>query len=60
VNGACALAHRVVLVEATSGIPLDISLAALPFEERVIARASSYEFSTGQPSRLVPLKISWS
>jgi hypothetical protein len=39
-----ALAHRVVLVETGAGIPLDISLAALPFEERVIERASSYDF----------------
>jgi hypothetical protein len=40
-----ALAHRVVLVETAAGIPLDISLAALPFEGRLIDRASSYEFA---------------
>ena len=40
-----ALAHRVVLVETTAGIPLDISLGALPFEGRVIDRASPYEFA---------------
>jgi hypothetical protein len=39
-----ALNHRVVLVEATSGIPLDISLGALPYESRVISRASMYGF----------------
>ena len=40
-----ALAHRVVLVETAAGIPLDISLAALPFEDRIIDRASVYEFA---------------
>src|SRR5437870_4721416 len=31
-----ALARRVVLVETATGIPIDISLAGLPFEARVI------------------------
>ena len=42
---AFALANRVVLVETAAGIPLDISLAALPFEDRIIDRASLYEFA---------------
>lgn len=37
-----ALRHRVLLIEATNGIPLDVSLGALPFEERVLDRASDY------------------
>ncbi len=39
-----ALERRVVLVQTADGIPIDISLAALPFEERLIARASSFSF----------------
>lgn len=39
-----ALVHRVVLVQARTGIPLDISLGALPYESRVISRASMYSF----------------
>ena len=37
-----ALAHRVVLVETASGVPLDISLAGLPYETRVIDRSTSF------------------
>jgi hypothetical protein len=44
---AFALQHRVVLVETSAGIPLDISLAALPFEARVIGRASLFELEAG-------------
>ena len=39
-----AQCHRVLLLQSARGIPIDISLGALPFEERVIARASSYRF----------------
>jgi hypothetical protein len=38
-----ALAHRVVLVETASRIPIDISLAGLPFEARVIDRSSPFD-----------------
>jgi hypothetical protein len=38
-----ALARRVVLVETAAGIPLDISLAGLAFEERIIERSSAFE-----------------
>ena len=44
-----AIAHRVVLIQASNGIPLDISLAALPFEERVIERSSPYAFAGPVP-----------
>ena len=38
-----ALDHRVVLVETSAGIPVDISLACLPFEARVIARSTPFD-----------------
>jgi hypothetical protein len=45
-----ALRYRVLLVETASGIPLDISLAALPFEERVVSRSTTFAFA---PDHLV-------
>ncbi len=42
---AFALSYRVVLIETASGIPIDISLAALPFEERVVDRSTSFAFA---------------
>jgi hypothetical protein len=42
-----SLERRVLLVTDTNGIPLDISLAALPFEERVVNRSSAYGFAPG-------------
>ncbi|MEX2122093.1 MAG: DUF6036 family nucleotidyltransferase [Pirellulales bacterium] len=42
-----ALASRVVLLDASNGVPLDIALAAYDFEERVIARASPFQFAAG-------------
>jgi hypothetical protein len=42
-----ALERRVLLLRAANQVPLDVSLAALPFEERVIARATFFEFSQG-------------
>lgn len=39
-----ALQHRVVLLQSRSGIGIDISLAGLPFEESVVARASDFQF----------------
>ncbi len=44
---AFALSYRVVLIETASGIPIDISLAALPFEERVVDRSTSFAFAPG-------------
>ena len=37
---------RVLLLQSERGIPIDISLGALPFEERVIERATFYRFLT--------------
>ena len=39
-----ALRHRVLLLKSARGIPIDVSLAALPFEERVIERATAYRY----------------
>ncbi len=39
-----ALARRVLLLRAASGVGLDIALAALPFEESVVARSSLFAF----------------
>jgi hypothetical protein len=40
-----ALRNRVLLVKSSGGIPIDIALGALPFEERVVERASSWRVS---------------
>ena len=40
-----AIESRVLLVNAANGIPIDIALAAFPFEEQVIRRASGFQFS---------------
>jgi hypothetical protein len=42
-----ALAHRVVLVRASNGVDLDLSLAAFEFEREVLDRATPYEFESG-------------
>jgi hypothetical protein len=42
-----ALQHRVLLVESASGIAADISLSALPYEARVIDRASAVTLAEG-------------
>ncbi len=47
-----ALQHRVLLVEGSSGIGVDISLGALPFEEQMISRAANVEFLPGIELRL--------
>jgi Nucleotidyltransferase of unknown function (DUF6036) len=42
-----ALKNRVLLLAADNGVPIDIALAALPFEEQVIARATPFEYERG-------------
>jgi hypothetical protein len=37
-----ALRHRVLLLAASNGTPLDVALGAMPFEERAVGRASAY------------------
>jgi hypothetical protein len=39
---AFAIERRVVLVETAAGIPLDIALGGLPFEQRVVERATAF------------------
>lgn len=38
-----ALVHRVLYIQASNGIHLDVALAAIPFEEACIVRASIWE-----------------
>ena len=47
-----ALRHRVLLLRAANGVPLDVSLGALAFEEQAVAGASLEEFVPGQRLRL--------
>jgi hypothetical protein len=42
-----ALRNRVLLLKATNGVPLDISLGAMPFEERTIERSSLFDLGGG-------------
>jgi hypothetical protein len=42
-----ALTRRVLLVEASNSVPLDVSLGGLPFEERLVGRASDFEVVEG-------------
>lgn len=44
-----ALENRVLLVQAVSGVGIDIALGGMPFEESVVARATPYEFAPGIP-----------
>lgn len=43
-----ALANRVLLLHGPSRVPLDIALGAMPFEERCVARASTFDIGHGQ------------
>jgi len=43
--GRFALENRVLLLSASNGSPLDICLAGIPFEERMIGRASPFAFA---------------
>ena len=47
-----ALKHRVLLVRASNGIPLDVSLGALAFEEKAVATATMEEIVPGTVLRL--------
>lgn len=39
---AFARQTRVVLIQSSQGIPIDVSLGAIPFEERAVSRASAF------------------
>ncbi len=43
-----ALQHRTLLLAATNGVHLDVSLGAMPFEERTVERASAFVLSDGR------------
>ena len=43
-----ALRHRTLLVTASNGVHADISLGAMPFEERAVDRASAFAIGDGQ------------
>lgn len=47
-----ALRHRVLLLRATNGIPLDISFGALDFEHKAVATAAAVEIVPGISLRL--------
>jgi hypothetical protein len=42
-----ALRNRVVLAQASNGVGVDVSLGAIPFEERAVERASDFEIGEG-------------
>jgi predicted nucleotidyltransferase len=42
-----AIERRVLLVETVTGVPLDISLAGLAYESRIVDRASSFAIEPG-------------
>lgn len=44
---AFALQNRVLLLRTSGGIDLDVSLAALPYEELVVARSSTFVYPPG-------------
>ncbi len=60
---AFALKHRVLLLKAKNGIPVDLSLGALPFEESAVREAAMQEITPGvklklcSPAALVVYKV---
>jgi hypothetical protein len=42
-----ALRHRVLLLESREGIPIDVALGGIAFEDRIVSRATRYEFLPG-------------
>ncbi len=58
-----ALRNRVLLLRTAGGVELDMSLGALPFEERCVARSSEWEITPGTVLRtcsaedLIVLKV---
>jgi hypothetical protein len=43
-----AVQRRVVLLEAASGVPIDVSLGGIPFEERVVERSSPWDIGAAE------------
>lgn len=44
---AFALTNRVLLVRASNGVPIDVGLGGIPFEESMVERSSSHQFADG-------------
>lgn len=42
-----AISHRVLLLQSPEGIPIDVALGGIAFEEQVVSRATRYEFLPG-------------
>lgn len=42
--GAFATKHRVLLLNSENGIPIDVALGGIPFEERCVTRATDFDF----------------
>ena len=42
-----ALRHRTLLLVASNGTPIDLSLGAMPFEERAVERSSPFGVGEG-------------
>ena len=42
-----ALRHRVLLLHSREGIPIDAALGGIPFEKKVVSRATRHEFLAG-------------
>ncbi len=65
VDGArdLALSRRVLLIEASNSVSLDVALGGLPFEERLVERSTDYAVGSGVALRtcsaedLVVLKV---
>ncbi len=47
-----ALRNRVLLLQAKDGLPFDIALGALPYEERMVSRAVRVDFGGPSPLRI--------
>jgi len=46
------LAQRVLRLVDDGGVPMDIALGGLPFEESAVVRATDHEFVAGEPLRV--------
>lgn len=46
-----AMVNRVLLLQGSSGVPIDIALAGFPFEAEIIERASAFEYLPGTTLR---------
>jgi len=42
-----ALQHRVLLLQSRDGIPIDVALGGIDFEQRAVSRATRFEFVPG-------------